>query len=76
MVRSAGEELIEGDHQIIVFLFSSLACECFENSINAGGQSGRLQIQVRKLTEEPSVISCCLLPGKAVCRQSCMCPSV
>ena len=75
MIRSAGEELVEGEHHIIVFLFSSLACECFENSINVGGQSGRLQIQVRKLVKETSVISCCLWLVKAVCRQSCICPN-
>jgi len=75
-VRSSGEELIEGEHQIIVLLFSSSACERYENSINVGGQSGRLQIQVRKLMEEVSVISCCLWLVKAVCRQSCVCPNV
>lgn len=51
IIRNAGEELIEGQHQIIDFLSFFLACERFENSINAGGQSGRLQIQVCKLVE-------------------------
>lgn len=76
MIRSAGEELIEGEHQIILVLFSSLACECFENSINIGGQSGRLQIQVRKLIEETSVISRCLWLVKALCRHSYVGPNV
>lgn len=76
MVRNAGEELIEGKHKIILFLFSSLACECFENSINIGGQSGRLQIQVRKLIEETRVISRCLWLVKALCRHSYVSPNV
>lgn len=78
-VRNAGKELIEAEYQITVlffFLSPSLACECFENSINVGGQSGRLQIQVRMLIEKPSVVTCCWWVVKAVFKQRYTCSNV
>lgn len=52
-------------HQILVFLLFSPACECFEDSVNAGGQSGGLQVQV-SWVEETGVSSCCLWLSPAV----------
>lgn len=77
LVRSVGEKLIQAEHQITVFFFSSplLAGECFENSVNIGGQSGRLQIQVRMLLEETSMATCFLWLVQAVVMQKYPCPS-
>lgn len=58
------------------FLPPSLACECFENSINVGGQSGRLQIQVRMLIEKTSVVSCFWWVVETVFKQRYTCPNV
>lgn len=75
LVRSGGEELIQAEHQITVFFFSPLlAGECFENSVNVGGQSGRLQIQVCMLLEE-TMATCFLWLVQAVVRQKYPCPS-
>lgn len=76
LVRSVGEKLIQAEHQITVVFFSPLlAGECFENSVNVGGQSGRLQIQVRMLLEETSMATCFLWLVQAVVMQKYPCPS-
>lgn len=44
---------------MLFFLLFSPACECLENCVNAGGQSGGLQVQV-SWVEETGVSLCCL----------------
>lgn len=78
LVRSIGEELIQAGHQItVIFFFFSphLAGECFENSVNVGGQSGRLQIQVCMLLKETSMAPCFLWLVQAVVMQKYPCPT-